>query len=520
MNFSGLRKIALVAVSVAMVAVACATPDIGPDATASLDREPTPTPTPEELAFDESNVPTPEPLNTVREPTVEPTPSPEPGLTDELLRIGVIADITTGDFDDPRGRSAHDAIAAWASSVRSDGLAGREVVVKFINSGVGSHDEAIRTACESDLFALVGSWSRNDDDGLDVLLSPDCGLPDFVAEARTPNRRDSPGTYVSNPFPNDVVLSGPYAYFAETFPDAVQMTAIPVLNIPAAIIDAERLRETVTSQGWSVVSRPTVEVDADLAMAAQELVDSGARTIVWGADGARLIGLLAQIANTAPTPELVDGEPVPTPTPTATPTPPVDSNGNPVVVVAEARWIVDCQQACYSQQWLADFAASQAENPLDVDVYVTLATVPFEEVTTQIELTNYIFWLGRSFPEAEPEAVGISAWAAGLLFEEAVNRATNAGTSQFDPDLLTRANVRDAVDTIDRWTASGLHGEASPAARQPSECFVVMRLVSGEWRRKYPFGPGNFECDDNLFTLVETAELGTEAQSPSLGGTN
>ena len=151
---------------------------------------------------------------------------------------------------------------------------------------------------------------------------------------------------------------------------------------------------------------------------------------------------------------------------------------------------------------------------LDADHHIA------QEATTQIELTNYIFWLGRSFPEAEPDAVGISAWAAGLLFEEAVNRATNAGTSQFDPDLLTRANVRDAVDTIDSWTASGLHGEASPAAGQPSECFVVMRLVAGEWRRIYPFGPGNFECDDNLLTLVETAELGTETQAPELGGGN
>ncbi|MDH3752836.1 MAG: ABC transporter substrate-binding protein [Acidimicrobiia bacterium] len=459
----------------AMVATGCATPDLGPPSSTTLAIEtPTPTPTPEaDSALGPSNTTTTTTVTVETDPTPTPTPvpDPEPGITEDIIRIGVIADASTGAVGDDRGLSAWNAVAAWAQAVNDEGgLADRRVVVDFIDSAVFNHEDAVREACVANVFALVGSWALNDDQGLDMLLSPDCSLPDFAAEARTPRRRQSPATYGSNPFANNLSLAGPAAYLAEQFPDSVANAAAPVLDIESKIISGERLLETYTDAGWTITQRPVIALDADLTETAAQLAEAEIDALVWDADGGRLIDLLGAL-------DELDALPT----------------------------VVDCRQVCYDQDWVT------AAGPLGEGVGVSLTNVPFEEADTAVELTLYEFWLGRARPDAVPDAVGLAAWSAGRLFEDAVNRATLEGTANYDPDRLTQAAVLDAAETITDWDANGLHGVSNPADDVPSPCFVALALVEGAWIRVHPFGRGEFDCEDgNVIELEATLELGLD----------
>lgn len=464
-----MRLLALIAI----VAAACAEPDLGPPSSTTLPvATPTPTPEPEpDPALGPSNTTTTTtlaPIDIV--PTATPTPEPEPevGLTDDLLRIGVIADVSTGTLADDRGESAWNAVLAWARSVNDrGGLAGRQVVVQPIDSAVFFNKEALEEAC-AEVFAIVGSWSVNDGDDLDVLLSPECSMPDFPAEARTPRRRQSPLTFQSNPQTVDLEQAGPAQYLAAQFPDDVDAAALPVLDLRSIRVASERLIEAYTASGFQFEQRPTVGLDADLAELAVTLADSETTALVWNADAERLTTLLAEL-------DALGGRPP----------------------------VVNCGEACYGTEFL-DGAGSSAEG-----VTASLSTVPLEEADASFELTQYRFWLGRVRPEEVPDAVGVKAWAAALLFEEAVNRATLAGTGSFSPDFLSRSAVLDAAEMITEWDANGLHGVANPAEGVGSPCFVLLVVANGEWQREQPFGRGRFDCEaDNLVRLVDTVELG------------
>ena len=80
------------------------------------------------------------------------------GITDSEIRIAVVADV-----DNPvvpaLFKSGVDAVQAWAKTVNQQGgIAGRKVVVDFIDSRLSPNDarNALITACSQD-FALVGT---------------------------------------------------------------------------------------------------------------------------------------------------------------------------------------------------------------------------------------------------------------------------------------------------------------------------------------------------------------------------
>ena len=106
----------------------------------------------------------------------------EPGLTDTTIRIAVIADGPNEYLNDSEALSVWQSVEAWAESVnRSTKLAGREIIVERIDSATFRHVEAVNAVCEGNYFALVGSFAVNDSDGLNLLQSPECLLPDFPA---------------------------------------------------------------------------------------------------------------------------------------------------------------------------------------------------------------------------------------------------------------------------------------------------------------------------------------------------
>lgn len=421
-------------------------------------------------------LPTPIPTATPTEtpgPTAGPTATPsassfEPGLSDELIRVGVVADLDTGDVTGALGQSAVEAVTAWAAAVNSiGGLAGRQVEVVALDAALFNHADAMEQACAGDIFALVGSTALFDGDGLETLNAQGCRLPDFPGEVHSQERLASPLTFVSNPSTARRYNRGWATYWSEREPEATTAAATLLPELAPFVVAGERMVEAASASGFTFVAQPQVPFDTDFEAEVAALAEAEVGAVTWAADGQRFIGLLQALRA---------AEVVPA--------------------------VLDCGQACYSAAWLE--AAGEVAN----GVSVWLPTLPLEELNESSELTRYVFWLQSTVPGAVPTAAGVNAWAGALLFEEAVRRAVGEGTSRFEPGSLTRAAVVEAAGTVAEWDANGIHGPTNPAEREPSPCFVILQVRRGSFQRVHPQRRGTLDCEPaNLYTLEQTVEL-------------
>ncbi len=455
-----------------------------------------------------------------------PTLDPEfPGVGDEVIRIGVIADGDTGDTVTPHGQAAWLAMRVWAQAVNdSGGLGGREVEVVLIVADEFNHGAAIEEACRSNIFALVGSYARFDGDGLDVLNHDSCRLPDFPAAALSPDRRQSPVTFVSNPISNTVWQAGPARVLSERFPVGATAAGAVVPGSPETTGDAQREIEAFTAGGFTFVSQTGVEgPDADYDALASELSEARIQSLTWTAEPGRLPALLNALNALADQPildpESTPEEPADPESTPEEPAPEESTEGDTPEDDAEEQGIgfdlgalfpvepdfVHCSSGCYSHGWAGE------AGDLELDIWVSITMLPFEEPGQNVELVEYLSYLNQVDPEAGPSLIGLSSWASARLFEDAVTKALFRSGGG-----LTRELVIEAAETITEWNGLGLHGPTNPADGIPSPCFVMVSPTpGGGWVRRHPLAPGTMDCDENnLVALVESATLGTSGAQP------
>ena len=445
-------------------------PSGDPEATASPESpaepsegsEPPPAP-----AADESPPSQPKPP----EPPPAPVPGVEiPGLTAETLRVGVIADVETGGVADGRSRSVHSAMGAWAEAVNAaGGLAGRTVEVMTLDAGLFGHEATLAEACAGDIFALVGSDALFDDEGVELLREPDCGLVDFPALVHSPQRAAAPRTFQATPLSNEVTDVGALRWVADRQPVRIRSTGTFFVDFPVTVIAAERLVEAARGLGFELIYDPSVAIGDNFDPYVEGMIDAGVHHLLWEGDTQRLVDLLASAS------------------------------------AAGLAVGVNCGSACHSALFL-ESAGETADGVLIWSHYL-----PLREEDHSPELAAYRQWLAVVDPEATPDLQGVAAWSAGRLFEEAVRRAIGAGTPEEDPAALSRATVAAAASRIVNWHGHGLHGPSNPGPGDPTPCGIVMGVSGGKLFRFHPIEPGTFDCSpENLFDLEATAQLGLD----------
>ena len=408
-------------------------------------------------------------------PTLTQPVSAVPGLTDSRVRIGVIADIETGGVADERSRSVQLAMLAWAEAVNAaGGLAGRTVEMLTFDAGLFGHEAVVGEACRGDIFALVGSDALLDDEGVEMFTSPECDLVDFPARVHSPRRAASPRTFQAVPVSNEAVNVGALRWVAERQPVRIRSTATFFVDLPTAVIAAERTAEAARGLGFEFVYDPSVTIGESLDLQALAMVAAGVHHVLWDGDTNRLLELLESVA------------------------------------AAGITVGVNCMTACDSALFL------EAAGPLANGVLVWSPYLPLREEEHSPELAAYRQWLAVVDPEAVPDTQGVAAWAAARLFEEAARRAIGAGTPSEDADLLTPTAVAEAAAGIVNWHGHGLHAPSNPGTGESSPCGVVMGVSEGSLFRFHPAPPGSFVCSpENLFALEATAQLGL---APSAAG--
>lgn len=461
--------VVLIAAAVMLLA-ACGTPELPVAASSQVPvSSPTPTVTPTALP-----TATPLPAPAVS-PTAEPTATSEPvrGVTDDTIRLATIVDIQTNGAADGLYSSVLQGAQAWAIWVNQNGgIAGREIELVSIDSGLLDHRLAIQQACDLDFFALVGSKSLNDGPGIDLLEGDDCAMPDFPAAAQSPERRSSPVTFVSNAYLNPFTQAGPLQWLAEEFPDAIASTSVPRVEFPTSLILAEHMAQVALATDYVVIDEPLVRTNDDYNDRVADMAAKEVETLLWTGDANRLITLLSA----------ADEE-------------------------SYSFEIVLCDASCHSDRFLAD-AGDLAEG-----VYSWIPHLPFDEALNTPDLAQYDFRSRNVLGYDGSASEGVEAWVAGRLFERAVKLATGSGTVDFDPDALNRTSVLAAAQTINAWDGEGIYGATNPSLSIPSPCFVLMQVQDNNWERIWPEEAATRDCDvDNLFA-VSDPEFGTVATS-------
>ena len=453
--------------------------------------EPPPVPTEEETSpveppdEGETAPSTSVPAQPEREPRLE-----VPGLTSETMKLGVVVDDKTGEVADGRSSSAFLAVLAWAESVNAGGgLAGRRVRVGLIDAGLFGHAEALRQVCDGDFFALVGSDALFDQEGLEQLEDPECGLSDFPARANSPGRASSSVSFFSVPIPAGVVETRAMRMLADRYPDASESAASIFVNFPATVVATEQALEAALGLGYMIRYEHTVEFDADFVEPVRILSVLEVSGLIWAGDAFRLVDLLR---------------------------------------AAEAEGLglrVSCASACHGSRFteLLGEAVSESSDggqgaATTSEIWTWSPYLPPGEEDYSSELAAYRQWLQEVEPGAQPDIRGVAAWSAARLFEEAVLRAVGGGTPSEDFDLLTPETLAETARVIVNWNGRGLHGVTHPGRGVGTPCGVVLSVTRAGWERVHPAEPGTFDCSaENLFELETTAELGLGLESEDGG---
>ena len=125
----------------------------------------------------------------------------------------------------------------------------------------------------------------------------------------------------------------------------------------------------------------------------------------------------------------------------------------------------------YGSQFI-DLAGDAAEG-------TTLATthVIFEDAPSVPAMANFLDWYQRTAPGSEPDFFSVMSWAATDMFVQAI-RATNGAP--------TRDAVLAALATQTAYDAGGMLAPRNPPAKTTGNCFAIVTIEGGQWRRVEP----------------------------------
>ncbi len=361
------------------------------------------------------------------------------GVTATAISLAVASDISgvqPGLF-----KSTHQAMAAWAAMVNSQGgLYGR--AVKLTLSDTQARDTqnqaAVQDACEN-AFALVGSMSAFDGGGAKV--GEQCGIPDISAITVNSARQLAKNVYPAFPQRPDRLAIGTANYIKKNYPHVISDAAMLYLNAGVTKANALQRKKGYESVGFKFKLYEVQVLEANYGPIVQRMKD----------DGIRYVNMVSNY----------------------------QSIQKLLVAMDQAGWypeVRDFDSVAYSPNFL--YTGPPAEGTI-----LFLTTAMSEEASANPEMRLYIQWLNRAAPGAKPDFFGFYAWSAGRLF---------AKVHQDVGPKITRKTFLEAVKKVHSWDGNGLHVAHDIGAKLISPCFLYLEVKGGRFVRKHP--SSGFEC--------------------------
>jgi Periplasmic binding protein len=393
----------------------------------------------------------------------------EVGVTDKEIRIAVVADVDN-QFSPGIFQGSVDGVKGWAKFVNANGgLAGRKVVVDFIDSKLtpGDSRNAVIKACTQD-FALVGTsavFLNNVDDieGCVDQAGAVTGMPNITVVATEVAQQCSRTTYAINPpqlmcatkdqHPQTYQANvGRAFYYEKKFGKKLHGGYI----LSGDLKSAENANRASMTQMQSAGSGIKQDFEALLSATAPQsayapIVQQLKQNSSNYAQSGGVFGTTVALRKEAKLEGLND-----------------------------PKFVWDCTLQCYDRK-LIEQGGTDVEGQ-----FVSTLFLPFEEASSNKSLANFLKFTGKD----KADGFGIQAYASGLLLSQAVDQIVKAS----GVNGLTRKALFDQLATINDFDAGGMIGKTNIAARETSNCYVLTQVKGGKFVRVTPTKKGTFDC--------------------------
>ncbi|MGH9097045.1 MAG: ABC transporter substrate-binding protein [Acidimicrobiales bacterium] len=375
------------------------------------------------------------------------------GLTANSVRVGNISTHTIGLFT-----GAPTGLKAYADYVNSTGgVNGRKIIVDSADDGYnnGANNKALTQADIAKDFAMVGSFSLNDQFGATVL----------AANPAVPNVTVSLSSVANNlpnsfsPSPNaDGWQLGPLAYFKSKFPSDVTHAGALIADQPSATATWAGEKLAMANQGYKVVYDPTFEITT---------TDFTPYVINMRKDGVKILFIEQMPENYASAVFKALNQ----------------QNFHPVVVLGAST---------YSEALIPASGGAAATNGSYLEQNTSLY---LGEDAASIPAVNlFLHWVQEASPGFKPDLYTMYGWISGQLFVQALKAA--------GPNP-TRGSVLQALRSVKSFNASNLIAPANPAGKLPGNCYVIAQIIKGTITRvddpPINSATNGYRCDQPYF---------------------
>jgi ABC-type branched-subunit amino acid transport system substrate-binding protein len=397
--------------------------------------------------------------------------SPEKGISDKEITVTVMADVDNP-FKPGVFEGAWNGVKAWAEYVNDNGgLACRTVVVKTRDSKLNGEEakNQVAAAC-GDSLAMVGTTAvfLTDVSGMESCkdkAGKPTGLPDLADLQTEAVQQCSDVSFPTLPIGASCPYAGTgertfeisrtqYDYYLDKYKGeklhgvfAIPKDTPSILAATTPIVRAENQLGIASDAEFGMSALATQPEYTPLVQAIKNNKSNYARS---GNDYSTTVLMRKESAA---------------------------QNVDTVKV-----W--DCSVQCYDQRLISE-GGSAVE-----DQYVWLNILPIEDGTgANPTLDAFIKY------DKKPDGFGLQAFAAGMVFGEAVKRAIAANDN--DPNSLTRASLLTAIRAMHDYNAGGmLPPDLDIGAKKASSCLVGMQVQNGKFVRVSPTEKGKFNCGD------------------------
>jgi ABC-type branched-subunit amino acid transport system substrate-binding protein len=366
------------------------------------------------------------------------------GVTDAELRIAVVTD--EGGPKPGLNKGMHDSMDAFVGWCNDQGgINGRKVALDFLDAKLLDYRGQVKAACGQNL-ALVGGLAALDDTGAQDGV--ECGIVNVPGAAVSPAQLTAPNTVQPAPAHPKRWLVAPSRWVAKTYPGVEKKAGAIWSNFPTIEAISRKQRQGLDSIGYDFVYTDKANVSE---------TNWAPMVLAMKNEGIEYFTLTSSFEEIVPLQTAMD-----------------QLGFKPKVTELQANY--------YNRKYPAD-AGAVAEGSL-----VSVTVWPFEDADKNPAMQQYLETLERYVPGSQPEALGVQAFSAGLLWATA---AKKLGSN------VTRASLLQELRNIHEWNGGGLHGKTDPGAGTGSTCFVMMEIkqVDGEWGfvRRYPLEDADAE---------------------------
>lgn len=330
------------------------------------------------------------------------------------------------------------AFSQWCNA--QGGIAGLPLQIIDADAKLFEVPAQMENICSTS-FAMVGGGFAFDDQ--EFPRFHECGMIDIPGFVVTTPKGRSDNMVAAMPNPSNLKEGGWFRWAAATDPQDMQAFATVYADVlTSQIVERQYVEITQKLGGIKVIDRIPYNPSGESSWApiALRLKSSGVKSMTFVGVPELLAPLLKAM----------------------------DEIGyRPNLIINEAGMYADV---------LITRAGSSANG-----TYIRTSYSLFEEADQVPAVRDYLDMMSTYVPKGKVSGLGMQSVSAFLLFAQVARQCIvdNGG-------VLSRACVISSAKQITRWTGGGLHAPSNPGGNEPSDCYQIIEVVDGSFRRAYP----------------------------------